>query len=326
MDCRSKTTALRRRIATSPRPLYSMMALRLPTARFAPPPAFACDPAAIQHTTSSCQRLGGRRPRYQPPRHHRRSAIPHRASLGTAPPYIVEASTGPSSLPLAVQCSAESVPNPAGQMLAPVHMQTQGDSGDAHAYSPLVAIPPRLPPPPPMDIRSLYIQYNSLPFTRSGTELSAFSLPKVLSPLQAPDFDVAPLVALAVAAEHDDQEDHEEDDALDAPQREPGNDFWSSTNDGPVFDPLTMRAPSILGDTVVRAVDELQFGGRNTLYAYRGGVTTGVVAPMASGFVPGGIVQGVFLQGVAAAFDVGAANAHALGAGIQDLDRTPRES
>ncbi|KAJ6601705.1 hypothetical protein DFH09DRAFT_499518 [Mycena vulgaris] len=92
----------------------------------------------------------------------------------------------------------------------------------------------------------------------------------------------------------------------------------SSTNDGPVFDPLTMRAPSILGDTVVRAVDELQFGGRNTLYAYRGGVTMGVVAPMASGFVPGGIVQGVFLQGVAAAFDVGAANAHALGAIVQE--------
>jgi hypothetical protein len=40
-----------------------------------------------------------------------------------------------------------------------------------------------------------------------------------------------------------------------------------STNDGPVFDPLTMRVPTILGDAaVVRAVDGLQFGGRNALY------------------------------------------------------------
>jgi hypothetical protein len=39
-----------------------------------------------------------------------------------------------------------------------------------------------------------------------------------------------------------------------------------STTDGPVFDPLTMAVPSILGHTVVRAVDGLQFGGRNTLY------------------------------------------------------------
>jgi hypothetical protein len=38
-----------------------------------------------------------------------------------------------------------------------------------------------------------------------------------------------------------------------------------STEDGRVFDPLTMRVPSILGNTVVRAVDGLQFGGRNTL-------------------------------------------------------------
>jgi hypothetical protein len=39
-----------------------------------------------------------------------------------------------------------------------------------------------------------------------------------------------------------------------------------STNDGPVFDPLTVVVPSILGHTTVRAVDGLQFGGRNTLY------------------------------------------------------------
>jgi hypothetical protein len=39
-----------------------------------------------------------------------------------------------------------------------------------------------------------------------------------------------------------------------------------STNDGPVFDPLTVVVPSILGHMTVRAVDELQFSRRNTLY------------------------------------------------------------
>lgn len=40
----------------------------------------------------------------------------------------------------------------------------------------------------------------------------------------------------------------------------------SSTNDGPVLDPLTNSIPSILGEeTIIRAVDGLQFGGRDTL-------------------------------------------------------------
>ncbi|KAJ7268559.1 hypothetical protein C8J57DRAFT_1325544 [Mycena rebaudengoi] len=73
-----------------------------------------------------------------------------------------------------------------------------------------------------------------------------------------------------------------------------------STNGGPVFDPLTMRVPTILGDAaVVRAVDGLQFGGRNALHAYRAGVTAAAVAPMGSGF----------LQGLGTAFRVGAGNA-----------------
>lgn len=39
-----------------------------------------------------------------------------------------------------------------------------------------------------------------------------------------------------------------------------------TTNDGPVLDPLTQSIPSILGeDTIIRAVDGLQFGGRSTL-------------------------------------------------------------
>jgi len=38
-----------------------------------------------------------------------------------------------------------------------------------------------------------------------------------------------------------------------------------STNDGPVFDALQGSAPKILGETPIRAVDGLQFEGRNTL-------------------------------------------------------------
>ncbi|KAJ7028309.1 hypothetical protein C8F04DRAFT_1291263 [Mycena alexandri] len=82
----------------------------------------------------------------------------------------------------------------------------------------------------------------------------------------------------------------------------------ASTRDGPVFDALTMRVPSILGHTVIRAVDGLQFGGRNTLLAYRAGVTTAVVAPIGNGF----------LQGVGTAFDVGSPHALAPGAIVQE--------
>ncbi|KAJ6616621.1 hypothetical protein B0H10DRAFT_2164595 [Mycena sp. CBHHK59/15] len=81
-----------------------------------------------------------------------------------------------------------------------------------------------------------------------------------------------------------------------------------STTDGPVFDPLTMRVPSILGHSVIRAVDGLRFGDRNSLYAYRSGVTTAVVAPMGNGF----------LRGVATAFDLGSNNSMAKGAIVQE--------
>ncbi|KAJ6483842.1 hypothetical protein C8R47DRAFT_1217531 [Mycena vitilis] len=81
----------------------------------------------------------------------------------------------------------------------------------------------------------------------------------------------------------------------------------SSTTDGRVFDPLTNSVPKILGDTLVRAVDGLQFGGRNTLYAYRAGVTTAVVAPMGRGF----------LRGLATAFATGAGSALEKGGVVQ---------
>ncbi|KAF8179786.1 hypothetical protein K438DRAFT_1977147 [Mycena galopus ATCC 62051] len=71
--------------------------------------------------------------------------------------------------------------------------------------------------------------------TRSGAEFSAFSLPKdvatlppVVAALQAPDFDVAPLVAKAVASESDSQADcdsEEDDDVSDPPAPDPWNDI-----------------------------------------------------------------------------------------------------
>ncbi|KAF8173039.1 hypothetical protein K438DRAFT_1772466 [Mycena galopus ATCC 62051] len=64
--------------------------------------------------------------------------------------------------------------------------------------------------------------------TRSGAEFSAFSLPKdaaavppVVMALQGQVFDVAPLLARAVACEGDSQEDHEEDDVDDFPSPDP---------------------------------------------------------------------------------------------------------
>ncbi|KAJ7448117.1 hypothetical protein FB451DRAFT_1533305 [Mycena latifolia] len=76
-----------------------------------------------------------------------------------------------------------------------------------------------------------------------------------------------------------------------------------STTDGRVFDPLTTAVPSTLGDTVVHAVDGLQ-----TLYAYRGGVTTAVVARTGSGFLqairtttaPNALANGAILQSTTA--------------------------
>ncbi|KAJ7448169.1 hypothetical protein FB451DRAFT_1533398 [Mycena latifolia] len=73
-----------------------------------------------------------------------------------------------------------------------------------------------------------------------------------------------------------------------------------SMTDGRVFDPPTMAVPSILCDTVVRAVDGLQ-------YAYRAGITTAVVSPIGSGF----------LQGIGTTFSTGAPNTLAYGAILQ---------
>ncbi|TDL21140.1 hypothetical protein BD410DRAFT_316586 [Rickenella mellea] len=78
----------------------------------------------------------------------------------------------------------------------------------------------------------------------------------------------------------------------------------ASTNDGVVPDPLAVNFPSSVPYTVPRAVDGLQFGGRNTLLAYRSGVGSAVTAP-----VGGGVILGV-----STAFSAGALNGQENGA------------
>ncbi|KDR69239.1 hypothetical protein GALMADRAFT_128703 [Galerina marginata CBS 339.88] len=83
-----------------------------------------------------------------------------------------------------------------------------------------------------------------------------------------------------------------------------------STNDGPVLDPLVDGdLPSLLAGKsgIIRAVDGLLFEGRNTLLAYKSGVTTAITAPSGTGF----------LQGISTAFSVGAPHALAKGAVVQ---------
>ncbi|KAG6845918.1 hypothetical protein H0H87_000724 [Tephrocybe sp. NHM501043] len=84
----------------------------------------------------------------------------------------------------------------------------------------------------------------------------------------------------------------------------------SSTKDGKVFDPFRTKVPSIVGGdgSVIQAVDGLQFAGRDTLYAYRAGVTTAVVAPSSNGF----------LSGLSTVFSTGAAHKLVPGAVVQD--------
>ncbi|KIJ23864.1 hypothetical protein M422DRAFT_62391 [Sphaerobolus stellatus SS14] len=84
-----------------------------------------------------------------------------------------------------------------------------------------------------------------------------------------------------------------------------------STNDGPVFDPLQGPIPKIIGEDgfLIRAVDGLQFEGRNMLLAYRAGVTTAVTPPTGYGFA----------KGISAAFHTGATNALEKGAIIQEI-------
>ncbi|EJD36586.1 composite domain of metallo-dependent hydrolase [Auricularia subglabra TFB-10046 SS5] len=83
-----------------------------------------------------------------------------------------------------------------------------------------------------------------------------------------------------------------------------------STTDGGVIDPLMMGVPSVLGDAgaAIRAVDGLRFETRHAQVAYRAGVATAVVAPIASG---------VF-SGISAALRLGETHALAPGAVVKE--------
>lgn len=102
-----------------------------------------------------------------------------------------------------------------------------------------------------------------------------------------------------------------------------------STGDGLVFDPLTRQVPKLVGGDIpiVRAVDGLQFAGRDSLsvcavfhkipandilcfrLAYRAGVTNAVVAPVHHGF----------FGGLGTSFSTGAVHKLADGAVIQGV-------
>ncbi|KAJ7150973.1 carbohydrate esterase family 9 protein [Mycena crocata] len=61
----------------------------------------------------------------------------------------------------------------------------------------------------------------------------------------------------------------------------------ASTSDGPVFDPLSMKIPELIDGAVIKAADGLLFATRDSLLAYRNGVTSAVTAPSSSGFLSG---------------------------------------
>ncbi|KAJ4483355.1 carbohydrate esterase family 9 protein [Lentinula aciculospora] len=82
-----------------------------------------------------------------------------------------------------------------------------------------------------------------------------------------------------------------------------------STNDGFVFEPLSQHIPKILGGSIVRAVDGLLFDTRDSLYAYRAGVTTGITAPSHYGF----------FFGLGTAFSTGASHRLESGSVLQEV-------
>ncbi|KAF8630669.1 hypothetical protein AX15_002817 [Amanita polypyramis BW_CC] len=83
-----------------------------------------------------------------------------------------------------------------------------------------------------------------------------------------------------------------------------------STTDGSVMNPLASNLPEIIGGSgaVIQAVDGLQFSTRDALLAYRVGVTSGIVAPVASGMI----------SGMSTVFDTGAPHRLAKSAVIQE--------
>ncbi|KAJ7322929.1 carbohydrate esterase family 9 protein [Mycena albidolilacea] len=83
----------------------------------------------------------------------------------------------------------------------------------------------------------------------------------------------------------------------------------ASTNDGPVFDPLSAQVPEILDGSVIKAADGLLFATRDALLAYCSGVTSAVTAPTSYGF----------LAGLSTVFSTAAAHKLVDGAVIQEV-------
>ncbi|KAJ6469481.1 hypothetical protein C8R45DRAFT_432289 [Mycena sanguinolenta] len=83
----------------------------------------------------------------------------------------------------------------------------------------------------------------------------------------------------------------------------------ASTNDGPVFDPLSMKVPDIIDASVIKAADGLLFATRDAFLAYRSGVTSAITAPTSGGF----------LAGLSTVFSTGAAHKLVEGAVIQEV-------
>ncbi|KAJ7131770.1 carbohydrate esterase family 9 protein [Mycena crocata] len=83
----------------------------------------------------------------------------------------------------------------------------------------------------------------------------------------------------------------------------------ASTNDGAVFDPLSMKVPDIIDGAVIKAADGLLFATRDALLAYRNGVTSAVTAPSSRGF----------LSGLSTVFSTVTAHKLADGAVIQEV-------
>ncbi|KZT35524.1 hypothetical protein SISSUDRAFT_1064386 [Sistotremastrum suecicum HHB10207 ss-3] len=88
----------------------------------------------------------------------------------------------------------------------------------------------------------------------------------------------------------------------------------ASTNDGALFDPF-VGVPPVLGDdgTSIFASDGLQLQGRDTLLAYRSGVTSSVSAWSAGSLFS----DGVMFDGISVAFRTGAAHSLDKGAIIK---------
>ncbi|KZT52272.1 carbohydrate esterase family 9 protein [Calocera cornea HHB12733] len=86
--------------------------------------------------------------------------------------------------------------------------------------------------------------------------------------------------------------------------------FEPSTTDGYAYDLFANNAPAVLDGKPLRAVDGVQFGGKDMLMAYRSGVTTAISGPASPGFG---------LAGLSGAFRTGAWNKAEKGSVIQPV-------